>query len=163
MRILPTCGATCSPKSSRFANGRGCVAARVAGHRKVWWPDTERSNSRPARRDTALSSVHVSRAACCEPERSFGHPGYFALSVAAMVEIAPLGAGHHLRVITDSSKDAGWRSVALRRVANDRVVDHFTLPPVDAQTIVLAMRGRAVVEAYGKDGRWHRSDYAPGR
>jgi AraC family transcriptional regulator len=80
-----------------------------------------------------------------------------------MVEIAPLGAGHHLRVITDSSKDAGWRSVALRRVANDRVVDHFTLPPVDAQTIVLAMRGRAVVEAYGEDGRWHRSDYAPGR
>jgi AraC family transcriptional regulator len=80
-----------------------------------------------------------------------------------MAEMAALGAGHHPRVISDSSRDAGWRSVALRRVANDRVVDEFALPPIDAQTIVLTTRGRAVVEAYGDDGQWHRSDYAPGR
>jgi AraC family transcriptional regulator len=80
-----------------------------------------------------------------------------------MGQFAALGAGHHPHVISDSSQDAGWRSVALRRVVNDRTVDYFELPPVDAQTIVLIIRGRAVVEARGADGRWHRSNYAPGR
>jgi AraC family transcriptional regulator len=80
-----------------------------------------------------------------------------------MGQFASLGAGHHPHVISDSSQDAGWRSVALRRVVNDRTVDYFDLPPVDAQTIVLIIRGRAVVEARGADGRWHRSNYTPGR
>ncbi|NMO55296.1 helix-turn-helix transcriptional regulator [Actinoplanes sp. TBRC 11911] len=80
-----------------------------------------------------------------------------------MTEIATFLPGPHIRVISDSTRQAGWRSATLCRVVNDRVVDDFELPPIGAQTIVLMTKGRAAVEARGDGGRWHRSDYAPGK
>jgi hypothetical protein len=36
--------------------------------------------------------------------------------------------GGHARVTLDSRRDAGWRSVVLRRVTNERTVEQVELP-----------------------------------
>nr|WP_296064011.1 AraC family transcriptional regulator [uncultured Actinoplanes sp.] len=65
--------------------------------------------------------------------------------------------------VFDSSGHAGWRSVQLHRVVNDRVAERRELPARSEHTLVLTTRGRAVVESRQDGGRWHRCDYGPGR
>ena len=53
-------------------------------------------------------------------------------------------------------------SVRLHRMVNDRVAE-LELPARSEHTLVLAVKGRALVESRQEDGRWHRCDYGPGR
>jgi AraC family transcriptional regulator len=71
--------------------------------------------------------------------------------------------GGHARVVFDSWRDAGWRSVLLRRLDNARDVERAELPALDDQVLVLVTRGRATVEARVGGARWRRCDYGPGR
>jgi AraC family transcriptional regulator len=71
--------------------------------------------------------------------------------------------GDHARVVYDSWRDAGWRSVLLRRLDNERDVECADLPALDDQVLVLVTQGHATLEARTDGGRWRRCDYAPGR
>ncbi len=61
-----------------------------------------------------------------------------------------------------SWQQSGWRSVLLRSVDNNPVVEEVEIPATSDQLLVLVTRGRAVMEV--ADGRrWRRADYSPGR
>lgn len=69
---------------------------------------------------------------------------------------------NHSRLMSCSLQKAGWKSLLVRQLADDPVVEELTLAPTDAQHLVLMTAGHKSVES-GSDGRWRRAAYAPGQ
>lgn len=76
-----------------------------------------------------------------------------------------LQAIHHTRHdasdLLFSSWDAGWRSLLLHHRRGDRIAEQVELPPIDAQVIVLVIRGACTIESRS-GGRWHSAHYHQG-
>ena len=66
------------------------------------------------------------------------------------------------RLLSCSVQKAGWKSLLVRRLVDDPVVDDLRLPPTDAQHLVLMTAGHKSVES-GSDGRWRAAAYAAGQ
>lgn len=67
----------------------------------------------------------------------------------------------HSTCTFDSWKDAGWRSLLVRRFICDPCADEVMVPPVSEQLIVLVTSGDSTVASRAA-GRWRPARYVPG-
>jgi AraC family transcriptional regulator len=66
----------------------------------------------------------------------------------AELDTRELDRSPHGRRVFCSWEDAGWRSLLVRRFDDDPVAEDVTVPPIDAQQIVLITSGVLTIESH---------------